>query len=135
MTATQRHAWFSLAVVAATIVAVLALTPVLGPRAQVAFALLALLALGPLFVRRKHREVPVDERDRAIGQRAGMIAYAVFWLAFVAACLSLPVLYGWGGSVPVVVVQAAVWWAWILVVGARSAVTLVLYQLGSGDAA
>jgi hypothetical protein len=135
MTATQKHAWFNLAVVVVAAVAVLALTPVAGARAQGAFGMLGLLALGPLCMRRKQGEVIVDERDRTIGRRAGTIAYAAFWLAFVAACVSLPFLYGWGGSVPVVVVHSAVWWAWILLVAARSVATLILYQLRDADAA
>ena len=54
----------------------------------------------------------------------------MFWLAFVASCVSLPVVYGWRGAVPVVVVQSSVWVAVMLVVGVTSLATLVQYGRG-----
>jgi hypothetical protein len=62
------------------------------------------------------------------------VGYLVFWLAFVAACLSLPAFFGWDGSVPVPIVQASVWCGVILVVGVMSVSTLILYEVGGADA-
>ncbi|MDG3004610.1 hypothetical protein [Paludisphaera mucosa] len=134
MSASQKHAWFNLTVVAATVVTVLALVPMLGPGAQGGFALLGLLGLGPIFFRRRAGVVVADERDLEIQRRSMLIAYVVFWLAFVIACVSLPAFYGWRGSVPVAVVQSSVWCAWILVVGVASIATLSMDRLGEADA-
>jgi hypothetical protein len=130
MTAVQKHAWFNLAVVVASVIVVLALTPFKGRGALGGFGLLGLLGLGPLFFRRKGGGVVLDERDQEISRRSLLVAYTVFWLVFVAACVSLPALYGWGGSVPVVVAQSSVFVAWMLVVGVSSVATLVQYGLG-----
>ena len=135
MTASQKHACFNLSVVVLTVVTVLILIPVLGPGAQGGFGFLGLLGFGPLFFRRRGNEVVEDERDRAIQRRSVLIAYTVFWLAFVAACVSLPAVYGWKGSVPVAVVQSSVWCGLILVVGVMSVATLVQYRRGAVDAA
>ena len=85
MTAAQKLACFNLSVVVLTVVTVLILIPVLGPGAQGGFGFLGLLGFGPLFFRRRRNEVVEDERDRAIQRRSVLIAYTVFWLAFVAA--------------------------------------------------
>lgn len=135
MSATQRQAWFNLAVVSGTLVLVLALVPLMGPGAQGGFGLLGLLGLGPLFLRSRAGEVVFDERDAVIRRRAGIIAYSVFWVAFVASCVLLPVFYGWDGAVPVVVVQGAVWCGLILLVGVASVATLILSEIGGADAA
>ena len=72
----------------------------------------------------------MDERDRLIQGRSVLVAYSVFWLAFVASCVSLPVVYGWRGAVPVVAVQSSVWIAVMLVVDVTSLATLVQYGRG-----
>lgn len=134
MSASQKLAWFSLAVVAGTLVLVLALIPVLGPtRAQGGFGVLGLLGFTPWFLLRR-REVLEDERDLMIRRRSGIVAFSIFWLAFVAACMSLPVVYGWEGSVPVSIILSGVWYGFMLVVGVTAVTTLVLYQVGSADA-
>ena len=94
MNAAQKHAWFNLAVIAATFLTVLALIPVLHLGALGSFGSLGLLGLGPLFFRRRRGGVVLDERDRFIQGRSVLVAYSVFWLAFVASCMSLPVVYG-----------------------------------------
>jgi hypothetical protein len=134
MSAAQRHAWFNLAVIATTIVLVLALLPILGTRAQGGFGVLGLLGLGPWFFVRKGSEVVEDERDQMIRFRSGLIAFAIFWVAFVAACMALPAFYGWDGLVPVSVVLSFVWWGLIVVVGVMAVATLILSQVGGGDA-
>jgi hypothetical protein len=134
MNASQKHAWFNLAVVVFSAVTVLALIPVMGRGAQGGFGLLGLLGFGPLFVLR--RDVVLDERDAEIARRSSIIAYSVFWVVFVLACVSLPAFYGWNGVVPVTVVMSSVWIGLILVVGVTSAATLVQYRLGGAtDAA
>jgi hypothetical protein len=135
MSATQKHAWYNLAVVGLTVVTVLALVPILGgTRAQGGLGLLGLLGLGPLFFRRRGEAVVEDERDRMIRRRSGLIAYSVFWLAFVGACMALPAFYGWDGSVPVAVVLSGVWYGLMTVIGVMAIATLVLDRVGGSDA-
>jgi hypothetical protein len=134
MSAWQKLAWYNLAVVASTVVLVVALIPLLGTtRAQGGFGLLGLLGLAPWFLRRGS-VVLEDERDRIIRRRAGLIAFSLSWLAFVAACMSLPALYGWDGSVPVSVVLSGVWYGVMVVVGVMAVATLLMYRLGRADA-
>jgi hypothetical protein len=132
MNAAQKFAWFNLAVITATLITVLALIPVLRQGALGGLGLLGLLGIGPLFLRRKGGGSVWDERDRVIAIRSALAAYTVFWLVFVASCMSLPVFYGWRGEVPVVVVQWSVFVAMMLVVGVTSLATLIQYGRGGG---
>jgi hypothetical protein len=131
MCATQKEAWFSLAVIGLALVVVVVLIPVLGfHRATSGFGALGLLGLSPLFYRKKHGRVVADERDAAIQRRAGTLAYAVFYLIVIIACIAAPRFYGDDGSVPVRVVQASLWWLFSLTFAARSLATLVQYGRG-----
>jgi hypothetical protein len=136
MSVAQRQAWFNLVVVLLSGIAVMALMPVLGlQRAQGGFGILGFLGFGPFLARKRRGIVVNDERDDLIRVRSWVIAYAVFWLAFVAACLAAAFFFGPNGAVPVVLVQSSVWLAVILVVGVGSIATLVQYSLGGPDAA
>ena len=132
MNAAQKFAWFNLAVIAATLITVLALIPVLRHEAMGGLGLLGFLGIGPLFLRRKGGESVWDERDQVIAIRSALAAYTVFWLVFVASCMSLPIIYGWQGKVPVMVVQWSVFVAMMLFVGVTSLVTLIQYGRGGG---
>ncbi len=135
MSAWHKLAWFNLAVVTSTIILVVALIPVLGPtRAQGGFGVLGLLGFAPLFHRRGSG-VLEDERDQIIRCRSSVIAFSIFWLAFVAACMSLTARYGWDGSVPVSVVLSGIWYGVMLVAGVMAVTTLIMYRLGRADAA
>jgi uncharacterized membrane protein len=135
MSAAQRNAWFNLIVVLVSVALVVGLSALMGwPKAIGGFALLAMLAFGPLFYRRRGAQVVVDERDVSIQRRSIVIGYGVFWLAFVAACVSLPMVYGERGSVPVWMVTSAVWWGVAIVYGVAAAATLVQYGSERGDA-
>lgn len=128
MSPMQQRAWFSLAVIALTVLTVAILTPILGIRAQGGFGVLGLLGLGEIyFWRLRRRTVVADERDDRIQHSSAAIAYTVLWLSLVAAALFAAVYYGKQGAVPVVVVQIAVWIAFILVFGVMSIAALVQY--------
>jgi hypothetical protein len=129
----QKWAWYNLAVVGLTVAVVGALLPVLGPGAHGGFGLLGLLGFGPLLFRRRRDGVVWDERDEAIRRRAVAVAFAVFWLAFVAVCVGLPAFYGWEGRVPVGLVQASVFAGVALIYGVMSVATLVQYRGGPVD--
>jgi hypothetical protein len=136
MTATQKHAWFNLAVVALSVLTVAALVPVLGPRrAMGGLGLLGLLGFGMLFFRKRPGVVVADERDAQIRLRALMLTSALFWIIFVETCVFLPwFYYGEQGAVPVVVIQGSVLVWWLIVTVVDSVATLVLYSRGGTDA-
>ncbi|MFO0909025.1 MAG: hypothetical protein U0794_11870 [Isosphaeraceae bacterium] len=127
MTVAQKQAWYGLLVSLASCVLVASLWPWLGPIAQAGFGVLGLHGLTPWLFRRRTSGVTWDERDTAIQRRSIVVAYAVFWLVFVLTCVSLPLVYGWSGAVPVPLVQASVWLAWVLITVVNSSATLVQY--------
>ncbi len=132
----QQLAWYSLGVLALSLVTMLAVLPALGVRAAaVGFAPLGLLGLSPLIARGKRGVVVADERDAGIQRRATAIAYSVFWVVFVlAAALGAPAIYGLSGSVPVVTVQCGVFAAFALFQMVHSVSVLLQYGGGGGDA-
>jgi hypothetical protein len=98
------------------------------------FGLLGLLGLTPFLFRKGEGKIVCDERDQLINQRSVIAAYSVFWLVFVAACMTLPAVYGWNGAVPVVVVMSSVFVAMMVIVLVTSLATLVQYGRGGADA-
>jgi hypothetical protein len=133
--ATQKYAWFNLAVIALTLFMVLSLFPFMGQAAFGGFGVLGLLGFGVFFFRRRPGQVLADERDGLILSRSVIIAYSVFWLAFVAAATGLvPILFGQDGAVPVVVLQLSVFGAFMLFTAVMAVATLVQYARGGGHA-
>ena len=126
MSAMQKLAWFHLAVIALTLVAVLSLLPFLGKGALGGFGFLGLIGFGPLFLRKRPGQVLTDERDTLIQRRSWILAYALFWVVFVlAAALLSPLVYGQQGAVPVWVVQGSVVCGFMLVYALASVAILV----------
>ncbi len=70
MNAMEKVAWTELLVSLLAVVVVSCLVPWLGNGATSAFALLALVVLGAVFLRRRGAAVVVDERDRQIARTA-----------------------------------------------------------------
>jgi hypothetical protein len=135
MSALQKFAWFSLAVIALTIVVVLSLLPFLGQAAFWGFGFLVLFWFGAFFYRRKPGQVLTDERDQLIGRRSWDLAYSVFWVVFLLAALFLSALvYGEDGAVPVSVLRWSGFCGFMLVWALASIATLVQYAGGSRDA-
>jgi hypothetical protein len=134
MSALQKFAWFNLAIIAVTAVAVGALLPFLGRAALGCFGFLGFLGLGPLFFIRKRGHVVMDERDLEIQRRAWIVAYSIFWVIYVLAAVALTLaVYGEDGSVPVWVVQSSVFVAFMVVQALGSVAILVQYG-GARDA-
>jgi hypothetical protein len=133
MCQTQKEALFNLVVVGLALATVLSLYPVFGPSAAAGFGLLGLLGLGPVFYRKRRCRIVADERDHLIQRRATIIAYTVFWLAFVASAMLALGFYGAEGAVPVMVVMNAVWLGVMLVVAMHAIATLVQYGWGGVD--
>jgi hypothetical protein len=135
MSAMQKFAWFNLAVIAVSLVTVLALLPFLGRGALAGTGFLGLFGFGALFFRNRPGQVLTDERDQLIWQRAWVLAYALFWVVFVlAAALLSPLVYGQDGAVPVWVVQSSVFCALVLLFALGSVAILVQYAGGSKGA-
>jgi hypothetical protein len=136
MAGAQKHAAFNLAVIAAALLTVLALTPLLGfQRAHGALGILGLMGLGPFLFRKRQGEVFYDERDVVIQSRAWVIAYSAFWVIFVAVCVLAPFTFGADGYVRVELVQLSVWYGFMIVWGLSALVTLIQYARGGSDAA
>jgi hypothetical protein len=89
--AMEKVAWIELVVSVAAVVVVTLLFPWLGFGAFGGFALLALTAVGAVFVRQRGSRVVVDERDRQIERRATTIgiraAWGMLWSALLVATL------------------------------------------------
>jgi hypothetical protein len=135
MTAVQKFAWFNLAVITLSIVAVLILLPFLGRGAIGGFGLLGLIGFGPLFFRKKPGQVVTDERDQVIQRRSWVLAYSLFWVVFVLTAVVLsPVVYGQDGAVPVWVVQSSVFFGFMVVYALASIAILAQYAGGPRDA-
>jgi hypothetical protein len=131
----QKFAWFNLAVIGLTMVAVLSLLPFLGKGALGGFGFLGFIGFGALFFRRKPGQVLTDERDTLIQRRSWVLAYSLFWVVFVlAAALLSPLVYGQEGAVPVWVVQSSVFCGFMLVYALGSIAILVEYAGASRDA-
>lgn len=133
MCQTQREALFNLVVVVLALATVLVLYPFLGRGAAGGFGMLGLLGLGPLFFWRRRGQVLADERDQLIRRRATILAYTIFWLAFVASAMLTLAWYGGDGAVPVLVVMNAVWCGLMLFVGTHAIATLAQYGRGGWD--
>jgi hypothetical protein len=135
MTATQRFAWFNLAVIGLTLAVVLLLLAFIGKGALGGFGILGLIGFGPVFFRRRQGQIVADERDQQIQRRAWIIGYAVFWVLFVlTAVLVAPLVYGQEGSVPVWAVQMSVFAGFMTVYAVGSIAILVQYAGGTMDA-
>ena len=135
MNASQKEAWFNLVVVLSALIMVAALVPFLGKGAMGGFGLLGFLGLSPVFFRKRHGAVVLDERDTQIRLRSQSCADLVFWLLFVLAAMTARAVYGWHGAVPVALVMASVWCGLAVLVGVMSLATLIQYGRGGHDAA
>jgi hypothetical protein len=133
MAALQKFAWFNLAVIAFTL-AVVSILSFWGKGALGGFGFAGLLGFGVLFFRQRPGQVVTDERDFLIQRRSWILAYSLFWVIFVlAAVLLAPLVYGWEGAVPVLVIQISVFCSFMLLNALVSIAILVQYTGGSRD--
>jgi hypothetical protein len=119
MTVTEKRAWFVLAVCLIAIVAVVTIYEFTEnfAGAMGGMGVLGFSGLTPLigFRRKRRGEVIVDERDRAILQSAGRIAFGAFWLAFVGAVVGLIKGAGNTSTIHVSTIGSALWFGWLLI--------------------
>ncbi len=134
MSNSEKWAWWTIGVVAITIVAYAALLAFRGhgPVIDSVFALLALTAL-PASSRRHFQRRTLDEREREIASKAVRAGFSAFWVAFIVLILGIGFIKGWGATltVPVWTLAEAVYLAVTLVLGVQAVTTIVLYRGGS----
>ena len=135
MTPQQKHAWFNLIVFTTVLVAYLGLVPFVGTRAALgAMGLCGFWGLGVVFYRKKRGMLAFDERDKQIHGFSLGLAYAVFWVCFVAACMIPWGVFSWYGweSISIEVLPWLVFGGMIVVTVSQSVAILVKY--GRSDA-
>jgi magnesium-transporting ATPase (P-type) len=133
MTSSENWGWWTLGVIALTLIAFFALLAVLKsvPASQAAFALLALMAFHPRS-RRKITGPEFDEREKEIAEKAQLAAFRAVWVAFIGLVMTIGFVKGWDStlSVPVWMLSSAICWAAMLVLAVEATTTLVLYRRG-----
>ena len=128
----ERNAWLSLFLLGVAIATFCVLIYVVGiQRATGAFGLLGLLGLIPAVPRSGRQNlVPFDERDKLIQSNSVQIAYVVFWVAFVAASMTLYLHYQSRGVLPVQILPLFPLVGWMVLTLVQSIATLVQYARG-----
>jgi magnesium-transporting ATPase (P-type) len=133
MTDSEKWAWWTLGVVALTVIAFFAFVALLGsgPASQSVFALLALTAV-PANSRRYLKGKLFDERDKAIAGKALLAGFRALWVVFIGVVMTIGFIKGWDAtlSLPVWMLSSTVWWAAMLVLAVEATTTLVLYRKG-----
>jgi magnesium-transporting ATPase (P-type) len=133
MTDSEKWAWWTLGVVALTLIAFFTFVALLhsGAASQAAFALLALSAV-PASSRRGFKGRRPDEREKEIAGKALLAGFRALWLAFIGMVMTIGFVKGWGTTLalPVWTLCATIWWATMLVLAVESVTTLVLYRRG-----
>jgi uncharacterized membrane protein len=133
MTRFRRHAIVNLSIslaAAAAVVGVFLATGRVQP-AMAGFAVLGLLGAGPLWARRRGTPIVQDEREAAIGRKAALLAYTIFWLAFVTWGVVVSLRYADAQAVPLAAVEPVVWTGAWLVIMVRAASGLIFDLRGS----
>ena len=130
MTAMEKVAWTELLVSVAAVVVASVLFPWLGGKAHVGFGLLGLVVCSVWFVRRRGQRVVIDERDRAIEQRATQLGVQAAWMALFLALIAL-VLWSSYFNDKVVATRLLTWLIWIqfaICYGVKGLVGILAYR-------
>lgn len=130
MNAMEKVAWTELLVSLAAVALVTALLPWLGSRATAGFAVLALIAVGVVFLRRRGNRIVVDERDREIERRATSIGVGTAWMTLFTALVLATV---WSSYTEVHAVSTGFlnWLIWIqfaICYGVKGLASVVMYR-------
>ena len=133
MCQTQKEALFNLVVLALATTTVVLLYPIMGRGVLGGLGLLGLLGFAPIFYRKRRGQVVADERDNQIRIRSMILAYSIFWVAFVGSAELSFVVYGFDGAVPVPVISNAVWIGFTLLMAIQAIATLAQYGRGGVD--
>jgi uncharacterized protein (TIGR03382 family) len=130
MNAMEKVAWTELLVSVVTVAIVTCLYPWLGNGATSAFALLGLVALSAVFVRRRGAAIVVDERDREIATRATRIASGTAWmtLLIVLAATTLWANYRDQHAVSTAFLNWLIWTQFAMCYGVKGLVAVLAYR-------
>ncbi len=131
MSDSEKWAWWTLGVVAMTVVAYGAFVSFFGhgPATSSVFALLALTAF-PAFSKRHIQGPTFDEREREIANKALRAGFSALWLGFISLILAIWFFKGSDTrlSLPVWTLMETLLWATLLLLGVQSVATIVLYR-------
>jgi hypothetical protein len=134
MTNSEKWAWWTLGVIALTLIAFFALVAILRsvPASNSALALIALTALHPRS-RRKFKGPDFDEREKKIAERALLAGFRAVWVVLFGTVMTIGFVKGWDAtlSLPVWMLGFIIGWAMALLLAVEAATTLVLYRRGS----
>jgi magnesium-transporting ATPase (P-type) len=133
MTDSEKWAWWTLGVIALTIIAFFAFVALLGsgPASQSVLALMGLTAV-PASSRRYFKGPAFDEREKKIAEKALLAGLRAVWVAFIGLVMTLGFVKGWDTtlSMPIWMLSVTICWAAMLVLAVQSVTTLVLYRRG-----
>ncbi|MEX2112135.1 MAG: hypothetical protein WD845_03065 [Pirellulales bacterium] len=126
----EKVAWTELLVSVVAVATASCLYPWLGNGAASAFALMALVTLGAVFLRRRGNVIVVDERDREIASTATRTATATAWmtLLIVLAVASLWSNYREEHAVSTAFLNWLIWAQFALIFAVRGLVAVVAYR-------
>jgi uncharacterized membrane protein len=130
MNAMEKVAWTELLVSVVAVAVVTLLFPWLGSRATSGFAVLALIAVSGVFLRRRGNRIVVDERDREIARRATSIGVGTAWMTLSTA-LAAASLWANFSQIHTVSTEFLNWLIWIqfaICYGTQGLVAVVMYR-------
>lgn len=133
MTVIEKRAWFVLALCLMAAVAAITIYELTHSfaRAMGGMGVLGLTGITPwIGSRRKRRgEIIVDERDRAILQSAGRIAFGALWVVVAGAVTGVAVAAGEASTIHVSMIVWALWFAWLFILIVHSSSVLWMSRL------
>ncbi len=130
MNAMEKVAWTELVVSVAAITLAVLLLPVLGDSAAAAFAILGLLPLGMVFLRPRGNEVTVDERDRAIENRAKIWGIGAAWMTLFIVLTTAGMLSNYEGmhSLSTRFINWLIWIQFAICYGVKGLTSVILHR-------
>ena len=136
MNVLEKQAWFTLAVIALALMGygIIWMTTKSSIVAFSSFGLCGLLGCAGLIGRKEKRagRVAIDERDAEIERKGTLVAYAVYWLLFVAILMTPFFVLGSDARITIstAALSQAVMAAFMLIMAVRSLVIVFLYKSG-----
>jgi len=130
MSAMEKVAWTELSTTMLAVVVVALFLPWLGAGAAGFFGLLALGALGALFLRGWGERVVVDERDREIGRRATSLGVGTAWMTLLVALIAATLWanHSQAGGVSTVFLNWLIWSQFALCYAVKGIAAIAMYR-------
>jgi hypothetical protein len=130
MNAMEKVAWTELSVSVITVAVVSCLYPWLGNAATSAFALLALVTVGAVFLRRRGTAIVVDERDRQVAATATRVATATTWMTLLGLLIVASLWSNFQGehAVSTALLNWLIWIQFALLFATKGLIAIVEYR-------